>query len=122
MLRIRYRNNPTIFFIIDPKIRGKYTLPTGVINARQWRGDFGITYFLQIINAPITPGTQAQRVRRKTIIIEPHPLSITARGGKIIQRITRKRDILYFLILKFKIVKTCRMFDEIGKERLHEIN
>ncbi len=55
-------------------------------------------YFLQIIKAPITPGTQAQRVRRNTIITEPHPLSITARGGKIMQRITRKRDILYFLL------------------------
>jgi hypothetical protein len=46
-----------------------------------------------MINAPITPGTQAQRVRRNTIIIEPQPLSITANGGKIIQRITRQIDI-----------------------------
>jgi hypothetical protein len=49
---------------------------------------------LQIINAPITPGTQAHSVNRKTIITEPHPLSITARGGKIIQRITRQMDII----------------------------
>ena len=56
----------------------------------------GLTYLLlHIINAPITPGTHAQRVRRNTITIEPHPLSITARGGKIIQKITRQMDIVY---------------------------
>lgn len=37
-------------------------------------------------------------MRSNTIITEPHPLSITARGGKIMQRITRKRDILYSLL------------------------
>ena len=76
---------------------------------------------MQIINAPITPGTQAQRVRRNTIIIEQHPLSITESGGKTMQRITHKSDILYFLILKFKIANTCSMVDEFGKQRLHEI-
>lgn len=48
---------------------------------------------LQIINAPITPGTHAQRVKRKTIITEPQPLSITASGGNIIHRITRQMDM-----------------------------
>jgi hypothetical protein len=57
-----------------------------------------VNYFLQIIKAPITPGTQAQRVRRNTIITEPHPLSITARGGKIMQRITRQSDIVFSLL------------------------
>ncbi|MGK0314865.1 MAG: hypothetical protein ACI86M_001085 [Saprospiraceae bacterium] len=28
-----------------------------------------------IINAPITPGTQAHNVRRRTIMIDPQPLS-----------------------------------------------
>ncbi len=68
-----------------------------------------VNYFLQIINAPITPGTQVQRVRRNTIITEPHPLSITARGGKIMQRITRQSDIVYNLIKRFQgcIVVEC---------------
>lgn len=61
---------------------------------------FLIDYFLQIINAPITPGTQAQSVSRNTIIREPQPLSITASGGKIMQRITRQSDIVYFDLLK----------------------
>jgi hypothetical protein len=52
-------------------------------------------YFLQIINAPITPGTQAHRVSRNTSKKEPHPLSMTASGGKIMQRITRQIDIVY---------------------------
>jgi hypothetical protein len=46
-----------------------------------------------ITKAPITPGTQPQSVRRNTIKKEPHPLSITARGGKNIDKITLKSDI-----------------------------
>jgi hypothetical protein len=41
-----------------------------------------------MINAPITPGTQPKQVKSKTIINEPQPLFITARGGKIIARKT----------------------------------
>ena len=33
--------------------------------------------------AAITPGTQPQQVSIKTIIIDPHPLSRTARGEKL---------------------------------------
>jgi hypothetical protein len=54
---------------------------------------------LQIINAPITPGTHAQSVRRNTIIIDPQPLSITARGGNMIQSITRQIDITPNLLI-----------------------
>ena len=50
-------------------------------------------YLLQIIRAPITPGTHAQSVSRKTMSIDPQPLSITANGGKIIHKITRHIDI-----------------------------
>jgi hypothetical protein len=60
---------------------------------------------LQIINAPITPGTHAHNVRRKTIIIEPQPLSITAKGGKIMQSITRKIDIIQFFMDNNKTLK-----------------
>lgn len=49
----------------------------------------------------MTPGTHAQRVSKKTIITEPHPLSMTARGGNIIANITRNRLIvLYFIFYK----------------------
>ena len=36
----------------------------------------------------MTPGTQPQSHNKKTITIEPQPLSITAKGGQIIERIT----------------------------------
>ncbi len=38
----------------------------------------------------MVPGTQPQRVRIKTIMIDPQPLSKTAKGGKIIDNNTRK--------------------------------
>lgn len=38
----------------------------------------------KIIKAAITPGTQPQKVKSKTIKTEPQPLSTTASGGKII--------------------------------------
>lgn len=40
------------------------------------------------ISAAITPGIHPNSVRIKTINMEPHPLSITDKGGKIIARIT----------------------------------
>lgn len=46
-----------------------------------------------MINAPITPGTHPQRVSRKTIRTEPQPLSMTARGGQMMQIITRKQPM-----------------------------
>lgn len=46
-----------------------------------------------MIRAPMTPGTHAQRVRRNTIRTDPHPLSMTASGGKMIHNITRQIDI-----------------------------
>ena len=52
----------------------------------------------KITNAAITPGTQAQHVRIKTIIIEPQPLSKTASGGNNIESITLQILILIFLI------------------------
>jgi hypothetical protein len=48
---------------------------------------------LRISKAPITPGTQPHKVNRNTIAIDPHPLSHTANGGKIIANMTRKQDI-----------------------------
>ena len=48
--------------------------------------------------APITPGTQPQQVSNKTIKTEPHPLSITAKGGKKIANITRKQDMIFLFL------------------------
>ena len=45
-------------------------------------------------NAAITPGTQPQSHNKKTIRIEPQPLSITANGGQIMERMTLKIFIL----------------------------
>ena len=47
-----------------------------------------------IINAAITPGIHPANVRISTMIIEPQPLSNTARGGKMIERRTLIKDIL----------------------------
>tara|TARA_Y100000768_G_scaffold262825_1_gene200430 strand:+ start:113 stop:262 length:150 start_codon:yes stop_codon:yes gene_type:complete len=46
------------------------------------------SFLFKIIKAAITPGTQPQQVSIKTIVIDPHPLSRTARGGKITERKT----------------------------------
>jgi len=46
-----------------------------------------------MIRAAITPGIQPANVRRNTISIEPHPLSITDKGGKRIASRTRSSDI-----------------------------
>ena len=54
------------------------------------------------MRAAITPGTQPQMVSIKTINTEPQPLSITARGGKIIERRTRQKVILFFIKQKYK--------------------
>ncbi len=46
------------------------------------------------MSAPNTPGIQAKRVKIKTIIIDPQPLSITAKGGQIIDSKTLKKLII----------------------------
>ncbi len=51
-----------------------------------------------MINAAITPGIQPARVSKNTIKIEPHPLSITDKGGNKIASITLSSDILLVLV------------------------
>ncbi len=51
----------------------------------------------------MTPGTQAHKVRIKTIKIEPQPLSITASGGQIIDTNTLKKPITYF-VYKYTLI------------------
>ena len=41
---------------------------------------------MQIRNARIVPGSHPKRVKRKTRHTDPHPLSITASGGKMKRR------------------------------------
>lgn len=50
-------------------------------------------FLLLIISAAITPGIQPKQVSKKVITIEPQPLSITAKGGNIIHKNTRKQPI-----------------------------
>lgn len=50
--------------------------------------------------APITPGIQPAKVNNSTISTEPHPLSITARGGKIIDNITLINDMINLCFLQ----------------------
>ena len=44
----------------------------------------------------MTPGTQPQSVSKNTISIEPQPRSITAKGGKMMARMTWRQDIMQF--------------------------
>jgi len=55
----------------------------------------------KITNAAITPGIQPASVNKKTITIEPQPLSKIERGGKIIANKTRQILILKNLKYKF---------------------
>jgi len=48
----------------------------------------------------MTPGTQPQRVSKKTIKIEPQPLPITESGGKIIANNTRQKLMSILFIYK----------------------
>ena len=48
----------------------------------------------KIIKAAITPGAQPQSHKIKVIRIEPQPLSKTAKGGQIIESITRQKLII----------------------------
>lgn len=52
----------------------------------------------KITKAPITPGTHPASVRINTIMTDPHPLSITANGGKMMDRMTLKTDIACIFI------------------------
>lgn len=47
----------------------------------------------------MTPGTQPQIHNKKTIKIEPQPLPITDKGGKIIARRTLQKLIILFFDL-----------------------
>jgi hypothetical protein len=51
---------------------------------------FYLSGLLRITSAAITPGTQPQIHKIKTINIEPQPLSKTAKGGKNIDNKTRQ--------------------------------
>jgi hypothetical protein len=55
-----------------------------------------------MINAAITPGIHAQHVNKKTMSIEPQPLSSTANGGNIIDKMTLNNDMtIRFLFCKY---------------------
>ena len=49
--------------------------------------------------AAITPGIQPQAVSSNVIKNEPQPWSTTAKGGKIIARITLISDIIYSFLM-----------------------
>jgi hypothetical protein len=64
-------------------------------------------------NAPITPGTQPQIVKRRTIKNEPQPLSTTASGGKNIANITLIKDIIQnfkFVFAGIKVQFYCSLY------------
>jgi hypothetical protein len=52
----------------------------------------------KITKAAITPGTQPQSHNKKTMKIEPQPLSITASGGQIIESKTLQKLMMINLI------------------------
>ncbi len=50
----------------------------------------------RIISAARIPGIQPRTVKINTIIIDPQPLSTTAKGGQIIANKTRKQPIVKY--------------------------
>lgn len=52
-----------------------------------------------IRRAAITPGIHPQQVRIKTSKTEPQPLSMTASGGNMMQRMTLQSDMLLIYTL-----------------------
>ena len=52
------------------------------------------------MSAAITPGIQPHTVKIKTINIDPHPLSITASGGKRIESST----LQILIIQSYKLI------------------
>jgi len=48
------------------------------------------------MRAPMTPGTQPQMVSRTTNKKEPHPLSITAKGGKKMHKSALRSPIVTY--------------------------
>jgi len=58
----------------------------------------------KITKAAITPGTQPQSHNKKTMKIEPQPLSITASGGQIIESKTLQKLMMnYFKMIDVAI-------------------
>jgi len=60
-----------------------------------------------IINAARTPGIHPAKVNRNTMIMEPQPLSSTAKGGRKIDKITRQKLINSILV---DFAKVCIQF------------
>jgi hypothetical protein len=60
------------------------------------------SFLLRITSAAITPGTHPQDVSRSVMRIEPHPLSMTARGGKIKDNNTLPKDMVVFFSFRSK--------------------
>jgi hypothetical protein len=52
-----------------------------------------------MIKAAITPGIQPIMVNMNTITMLPHPLSITANGGKMMDRMTLQMLIVQLVFL-----------------------
>ncbi len=59
---------------------------------------------MRITKAAITPGTHPQSHNKKTISIEPQPLSMTANGGQIIERSTLQKLIVNKLLYKLILI------------------
>jgi hypothetical protein len=58
-------------------------------NPAAYRARFRMT------NVARTPGTHPARVSSETMMMEPHPLSKTARGGRMMHRMTLPSDISF---------------------------
>ena len=66
-----------------------------------------------ITRAAITPGIQPQQVRMNTRSNEPQPLSMTARGGNMMQRMTLQSDIGFFYLLDVEKVERFQFNDPL---------
>ena len=61
----------------------------------------GFYFLLRMMRAAITPGTQPAAVSSSTMSIEPHPLSITAKGGKKMDKSTRQKLMVVWFLMGY---------------------
>ena len=67
--------------IVNQRTALKFKVIRGRLNQK-------VSSLFNMINAAITPGTHPHRVKRNVITIDPQPRSSTAKGGKMMARIT----------------------------------
>ena len=81
----------------QPLFSRKTTLPVA-LGCLAVVGATAQSSLFKITSAPIVPGIHPATVRIATMTIDPHPLSSTASGGNISDKMTLNSDIVFSLL------------------------